>query len=196
MNSAPLLTIAIPTYNRVDKLKRLINNILDQSFSFSEEIELMISNNCSSDETSQFLETRNYIIDNQMIEPNVTLFLFKNQLRILTSYKYDIRKNAILYGGEKSTSNNINIDLRYNIISSGNMNLKTTYSSISYNATSNSTIGYIMLDGLQKGSNWLWQISFEKRISKNIEMSLQYEGRKPASTTIIHTGRASVRAIF
>ena len=145
---------------------------------------------------SQFLETRNYIIDNQMIEPNVTLFLFKNQLRILTSYKYDIRKNAILYGGEKSTSNNINIDLRYNIISSGNMNLKTTYSSISYNATSNSTIGYIMLDGLQKGSNWLWQISFEKRISKNIEMSLQYEGRKPASTTIIHTGRASVRAIF
>jgi hypothetical protein len=131
-----------------------------------------------------------------MIEPNVTLFLFKNQLRILTSYKYDIRKNAILYGGEKSTSNNINIDLRYNIISSGNMNLKTTYSSISYNATSNSTIGYIMLDGLQKGSNWLWQISFEKRISKNIEMSLQYEGRKPASTTIIHTGRASVRAIF
>jgi glycosyltransferase involved in cell wall biosynthesis len=196
LNSGLLLTIAIPTYNRVNKLKRLLNNILDQSFSFSEEIELMISNNCSSDETSQFLETRNYIIDNQMIEPNVTLFLFKNQLRILTSYKYDIRKNAILYGGEKSTSNNINIDLRYNIISSGNMNLKTTYSSISYNATSNSTIGYIMLDGLQKGSNWLWQISFEKRISKNIEMSLQYEGRKPASTTIIHTGRASVRAIF
>lgn len=57
MNSGLLLTIAIPTYNRVNKLKRLLNNILDQSFSFSEEIELMISNNCSSDETSQFLET-------------------------------------------------------------------------------------------------------------------------------------------
>jgi glycosyltransferase involved in cell wall biosynthesis len=57
LNSCPLLTIAIPTYNRVDKLKRLINNILNQSFSFSEEIELMISNNSSTDETSQFLET-------------------------------------------------------------------------------------------------------------------------------------------
>jgi len=57
LNSGLLLTIAIPTYNRVNKLKRLLNNILDQSFSFSEEIELMISNNCSSDETSQFLET-------------------------------------------------------------------------------------------------------------------------------------------
>ena len=57
MNSGLLLTIAIPTFNRVDKLKRLINNILNQSFSFSEEIELMISNNYSSDETTQFLET-------------------------------------------------------------------------------------------------------------------------------------------
>ena len=81
----------------------------------------------------QFLETRNYMIDNQMIEPNLTLLLFKNQLRILTSYKHDIRKNDKLYGGEKALSDNINIDLRYNIISSGNMNIKTTYSSISYN---------------------------------------------------------------
>ena len=145
---------------------------------------------------SQFLETRNYEIENKIAEPNITLLLFKNQLRILTSYKYDIRKNALLYGGEKSISDNINIDLKYNIVSSGNINIKTTYSSISYNGTSNSTIGYIMLDGLQKGNNWLWQVGFEKRISKNIEMSLQYEGRKPASTNTIHTGRASVRAIF
>jgi hypothetical protein len=136
------------------------------------------------------------MIDNQMIEPNLTLLLFKNQLRILTSYKHDIRKNDKRYGGENALSDNINIDLRYNIISSGNMNIKTTYSSISYNGTSNSSIGYIMLDGLQKGNNWLWQVGFEKRISKNIEMSLQYEGRKPASTNTIHTGRASVRAIF
>jgi hypothetical protein len=145
---------------------------------------------------SQFLETRNYEIQNQILEPNIILLLFKNQLRILTSYKYDIRKNALLYGGEKSIFDNVNIDLKYNIVSSGNINIKTTYSSISYNGTSNSTIGYIMLDGLQKGNNWLWQVGFEKRVSKNIEMSLQYEGRKPASTNTIHTGRASVRAIF
>jgi len=145
---------------------------------------------------SQFLESRNYKIENQNMEPNITLLLFKNQLRFLASYKYDIRKNGISFGGEKSKSDNINFELKYNIVSSGNMNIKTTYSSISYNGMSNSTIGYVMLDGLQKGNNWLWQVGFEKRISKNIEMSLQYEGRKPASTNTIHTGRASVRAIF
>lgn len=145
---------------------------------------------------SQFLETRNYNINNQSIEPNITLLLLKNKFRILTSYKYDYRKNAVILGGEKAIANNINLDLKYNIISSGNITLSSTFSSIEYNGIANSTIGYTMLDGLQKGKNWLWQASFEKRISKNIEMSLQYEGRKPASTSTIHTGRASVRAIF
>ncbi|GBL35618.1 hypothetical protein EMGBS15_12130 [Filimonas sp.] len=67
---------------------------------------------------------------------------------------------------------------------------------LSYTGTENSGVGYTMLDGLQKGKNWLWQASFNKRVSKNIEMNLEYEGRKPATSPVIHTGRASVRAIF
>lgn len=57
MKSDFLLTIAIPTYNRLTKLKRLIDNIKNQTCSFSEHLELLISNNCSSDETAIFLES-------------------------------------------------------------------------------------------------------------------------------------------
>jgi glycosyltransferase involved in cell wall biosynthesis len=57
MKSGILLTIAIPTYNRLHKLKRLIENITNQNFAFTEQIELIISNNCSSDETSIYLES-------------------------------------------------------------------------------------------------------------------------------------------
>jgi hypothetical protein len=53
-----------------------------------------------------------------------------------------------------------------------------------------------MLDGLVNGKNWLWQISFEKRLARNIEMALEYEGRKSGSNAIIQTGRASLRAVF
>ena len=53
-----------------------------------------------------------------------------------------------------------------------------------------------MLDGLQNGKNYLWNLSFDKRISKSVEMSLQYEGRKAGDAPVVHTGRASVRAIF
>ena len=122
--------------------------------------------------------------------------LLLNQLRVQSAYRYDIRNNSQQYGGEKAVANNINIDLRYNIVSTGSVNLKGTYANIAYNGISNTSLGYIMLDGLQNGKNYLWQASFEKRVSKNIEMSLQYEGRKPAGNPTVHTGRATVRAIF
>lgn len=145
---------------------------------------------------SFFLENRNYYIDNRVAEPSITWLLKNNQFRIQAGYKYDSRKNSVIYGGEKSLAHNISLDLRYNIVTTGSVNLKGTYSNINYNGISNSSLGYIMLDGLQNGKNYLWQASFEKRVSKNIEMSLQYEGRKPAGTPTVHTGRATVRAIF
>jgi hypothetical protein len=53
-----------------------------------------------------------------------------------------------------------------------------------------------MLDGLLKGKNWIWHISFDRRLSKNVEMTLEYDGRKSSGVNAIHTGRASVRAVF
>jgi hypothetical protein len=74
--------------------------------------------------------------------------------------------------------------------------VSTTYSSIAFNGNANSAVAYSMLDGLVNGKNWLWQISFEKRLARNIEMALEYEGRKSGSNAIIQTGRASLRAVF
>jgi hypothetical protein len=145
---------------------------------------------------SQFLENRNYDITYQSAEPSITILLMKNQFRITTGYKYDIRLNAKDLGGEKAKADNITVELKYNILGSGALNARATFSNIAYTGTENSGVSYTMLDGLQKGKNWLWQASFNKRVSKNIEMNLEYEGRKPASGDIIHTGRASVRAIF
>jgi len=145
---------------------------------------------------SQFLENRNFFITYRSAEPSVTVLLKKNQIRIQGGYKYELKQNRASLGGEEAKADNINLELKYNILSSGAISGRTTYSHISYNGAENSGIGYTMLDGLQKGKNWLWQASFNKRVSKNIEMNLEYEGRKPATSPVIHTGRASVRAIF
>ncbi len=52
MNTRPLLTIAIPTYNGARTICNLLDRLLPQC---TEEIELLISNNCSTDRTSEIV---------------------------------------------------------------------------------------------------------------------------------------------
>jgi glycosyltransferase involved in cell wall biosynthesis len=56
----PLLTIAVPTYNRSAYLKRSLQNIITQIIEvdkFGESIELVVSDNCSTDETAEVVRS-------------------------------------------------------------------------------------------------------------------------------------------
>jgi hypothetical protein len=70
------------------------------------------------------------------------------------------------------------------------------FSNINFKGVDNTTVSYIMLEGLLPGKNLLWNINLTKRLVNNLEISIQYEGRKPAGTRIINTGTASIRAIL
>ncbi len=51
-----LLTIAIPTYNRAPFLKECISKILTQIRGYEDRIELLVSDNCSTDETENIVQ--------------------------------------------------------------------------------------------------------------------------------------------
>jgi glycosyltransferase involved in cell wall biosynthesis len=51
----PILTIAIPTYNRASILENALNNLLPQLVEFSDKIELIISDNASLDNTQSVI---------------------------------------------------------------------------------------------------------------------------------------------
>jgi hypothetical protein len=138
---------------------------------------------------------RNYRIDQTSIEPSVS-YIYGSKLRASLIYNYDQKQNVI-GNRERSQNNSITTDLKYNVLSSGTLNGKFTFSDISFTGGSpNTTVGYIILDGLLPGKNYLWNVQFTKRLAGNIEMNLEYEGRKPGGTRTIHSGRASLRALF
>lgn len=138
---------------------------------------------------------RNYELNIHMVEPRI-VFIQGTKFRLSTGYKMDNKKNLPLYGGEKSTSNSINIETKYNVLQNSSLTAKFTFNNIDYKFPANTTVSYIMLDGLLPGSNYLWNIDLTKRLMNNLELNFQYEGRKPGSARTVHIGRASVRALF
>ena len=53
LSNSELITVYIPTYNRVKLLKRAVNSVLSQSY---QNFELIIVDDCSPDETIKYLE--------------------------------------------------------------------------------------------------------------------------------------------
>lgn len=149
----------------------------------------------SNELTTASFSNRNYFINVISTEPRI-IYTNQTKYRVLVSYQYNRKQNAIQFGGEESVNNSLNIEAKYNSVGSTSITSKFTLSNIQYSGTGNTTISYIMLDGLLPGKNYLWNIDFTKRLSNNFEISFSYEGRKPGESRVINIGRASVRAIL
>lgn len=144
-------------------------------------------------------DNRNYHIKQQSAEPRVSVTGGPN-FRVIVGYRYG-EKNNRLGNLEKATSNAMNTEIKYNILENTSLQGKFTYNNISFTSleatpNSNSTSSYIILDGLLPGKNYLWNFDISKRLSKNLEMNIQYEGRKPGTSRVVHIGRAAVRALL
>jgi len=86
--------------------------------------------------------------------------------------------------------------LKWNQSQKGSLQTQLSYLKIKYNGEPNSAIGYEMLESLKPGNNFTWSISYQYSISKNLQLSVQYSGRKSEGTKMIHTGGMEVRAFF
>ena len=143
---------------------------------------------------------RNYKLDIYSVEPRIS-FIKGADFRLITGYKLTGKKNNE-NDLEYYQSHSLITEVKYNILQSSSLLAKFTYSDISFTSrknqqvNTNTTVSYIMLDGLLPGKNFLWNLDLTKRLSNNLELNMQYEGRKPGSAKTVHVGRASLRALL
>ena len=137
---------------------------------------------------------RNYRVDEVSVEPSIS-YIYKSTFRVSLIYTYDTRNNKI-DSLESAINNQIAAEVKYNVLSNGTINGRFSFNNIKFSGDPNSTVGYTLLNGLLPGKNYLWNLELTKRLAGNIELNLQYDGRKPGSNPVVHTGRVSIRAIF
>ena len=75
-----------------------------------------------------------------------------------------------------------------------NTNIK--YSKLQYDGDELTPLGYEMLQGLRPGDNISWLVGWQQKLIAGLQLNVFYEGRKPDGSQVIHSGRASVSALF
>ncbi len=130
-------------------------------------------------------------------------FISGGKWRLNGSYKYEHRQNAEQWGGELALVHQLKLDAKWSIPTKGNISAGISLNNINFNGLDNSPVGIVILESLTKGNNWIWNLNWTTRLSKSIELSIDYNGRVLGSKTpnmgtnrTIHNGNMSLRAIL
>lgn len=131
------------------------------------------------------------------LEPELT-FQPGTKWRVRTSFKYSDKVNTKPEetGTEQAILRDAGIEGKYNILQRGSINAAFNFISITYDGATGNTVEFELLEGLQAGFNYTWSTFVQMRLGKNMQVNLQYTGRKGDDNPAVHTGTVQVRAFF
>ncbi len=117
--------------------------------------------------------------------------------RISLFHKYSEKTNKLENSGERAYIQNAGTEIKYNQTEKGSLLGRFETHVINFKGNANSAVAYEMLSGLSPGTNFTWEISYQRNINSNVQISIQYNGRKTGNNPIpVHIGGGSVRAYF
>ena len=146
--------------------------------------------------SSEYFPSRDFSIIYYEAEPKLN-FQPNTSFRATVSFKYTDRKNQNELGGQRAILQDYGVEIKYNVLQKGSLNVKGDFIQIAYNDPNKVTsLAFEMLDALKPGQNITWGVAYQRNLANNMQLSLTYDGRKSQGTKAIHTGGAQVRAYF
>lgn len=143
---------------------------------------------------SDYAPTRNYFIEYMSVAP-VFSYQPSTAFRISLNGEYSQKDNSSDLN-ESAIIRDVGVDMRYNQKKKGSFNLKVNYILITYNASTNTSLAFEMLEGLKTGNNFTWGLSYQRKVAKNLQLNVTYNGRKSEDNSAIHSGGMELRAFF
>ena len=144
-------------------------------------------------ETQNFV-SRNYLIDAKEVQPKFT-FLYNKDHRFSVFYNFKKMENKLIefqqLQQQKIGAEYFFINKKQNQITA-NVNVFLN----DFTGNANSPVGYQMLEGLQTGRNYTWNLLLNQKLNSYLNLNLSYLGRKSEASKTIHTGQVQLKAIF
>ncbi|MCO5269886.1 MAG: hypothetical protein M9897_13440 [Brumimicrobium sp.] len=138
---------------------------------------------------------RNYSINYHNIKPEI-IYQPNTIFRISLEGRYEEKRNQASFGGERAFLSDIGVSIKWNQLDKGSLNGEFKFINIVYNGSQNNSVSYELLESLKSGKNFTWGIGYQRNIVKNLQVNIQYNGRKSENNRVIHTGGVEVRAFF
>ena len=156
-------------------------------------IDVLAKTSKNSLETENFTN-RNFEIDANEINPKIS-FLYNENNRFSAFYHFKKKENRL---EDFEVLNQQKFGVEYFYISkeknqiSANVNVFLN----DFTGDTNTPVAYQMLEGLQAGKNYTWNLLFNRKLNSFLNLNLSYLGRKSENSRAIHTGSVQLRASF
>jgi len=175
------------------------NNLISHQLLFSHKLGkfwLMDIKGIISENKSKSLNfsNRNYLLDNFEANPKLS-YLYSNNSRFEVFYHLKVKEN-LQNGLETLKLHKIGANFIYARSQKFSINSSLNVIVNNFRGSLNSPVAYQMLEGLQSGTNYTWNLSFQKKITSYLDVNFNYLGRKSETSKAIHTGSLQLRASF
>ena len=156
-------------------------------------IDFMLKSSENILETENFTD-RNYKIDTKEIEPKIS-FLYNANNRFSLFYHYKNKENQ-LQDFESLNQQKFGVEYYYISKAKNQVSANVNVFLNDFIGDVNTPTAYQMLEGLQAGQNYTWNLIFNRKLNSFLNLNLSYLGRKSKNSKAIHTGSVQLRANF
>ena len=147
-----------------------------------------------NDLQTENFNNRNYIIEGKEIQPKITFLQTQNK-RFTAFYHYKNKANS-LENFEALKQQKFGIEYYYISLKQDQITANINVFLNDFLGDTNTPVAYQMLEGLQAGKNYTWNLLFNRKLNSFLNLNLNYLGRKSENSKIIHTGNIQLRAVF
>lgn len=137
-----------------------------------------------------FFSEKNYTINYNHFILNAKYNFPKTRI----DFFYHYREKSNILGDERYYEHKFGIKSENSVMKAGKITMNANYINIVCNANKNLSVAYIMLEGLQQGNNFVWNLIYQHNISNGLQLNLMYDGRYSEGGKIIHTGNVQIVA--